>query len=247
MSPRGKLAVVTGGNRGLGLAITRKLASEGCDVVIAHARDESRAASVVRELSVLPGKVTSVRADVGAATEVDDLLDGIRERHGGLDIFVHNAATYHPMTTSTPDADACAADMRVALGPFLHGIKKLADLFPESAGRIVVVSSLGARAVIPGYVGLGMAKAALENLVRYLAVDLAVRGVTVNAVAGGKLDEREEQGDDPISAMVATRTPTGRLARREELADAVFLLCQDEAAALRGQVLTVDGGLSLLA
>ncbi|MEV7553308.1 SDR family oxidoreductase [Amycolatopsis sp. NPDC089917] len=247
MSLRGKVAVVTGGNRGLGLAITRKLASERCDVIIAHAQDDTGAAAVVRALSVLPGKVTSVRTDISAAAGVDDLLDGIREKHGRLDVFVHNAATYHPMASSDLDAESCATDMRVALGPFLYGTKKLTDLFPAEGGRVVVVSSLGARSVIPGYVGLGMAKAALENLVRYLAVDLAARGVTVNAVAGGKLDERVEQGDDPISAMVAVRTPTGRLARREELADAVFLLCQAEAAALRGQVLTVDGGLSLLA
>lgn len=247
MSLHGKRALVTGGNRGLGLAITKKLASAGCEVLIVHARDKLGAAASVRELSGLPRKVTSVRADVGSADEVDGLLDGIRENLGGLDIFVHNAATYHPMPVSALDPDSCAADMRVALGPFLHGVKKLTDLFPAQGGRIVAVSSLGARSVIPGYVSLGMAKAALENLVRYLAVDLATHGVTVNAVAGGKLDEREEQGDDPISAMVATRTPTGRLALREELADAVFLLCLAEAGALRGQVITVDGGLSLLA
>ncbi|MFE9355160.1 SDR family NAD(P)-dependent oxidoreductase [Streptomyces olivaceoviridis] len=235
---RGKVALVTGGTRGLGRVIAERLARAGCRVVACHLRDEPA--------EPLPDGVTAVRADVTRSDAVVSLVETVGRRHGRLDFFVHNAVAFHPMSASDLDANACARDMEVALGPFVHGIGPLAGLLAASGGRIVVVSSTGGSAVVPRYVSLGMAKAALEHLVRYLAVELAPRGVAVNAVACGKLDEGEPADAGPNARIVA-RTPLGRLVTRAELADTVSLLCHPRAGALHGQVITVDGGLSLLA
>jgi enoyl-[acyl-carrier protein] reductase III len=138
--------------------------------------------------------------------------------------------------------------MATALDPLLYAAPELVAAMAGGPGRVVAVSSLGARSVVPRYVGLGVAKAALESLVRYLAADLAGHGIAVNAVTTAKLDKGGAAKVNPeaVKALVA-RTPAGRLTRPEDLADAVALLCTDEAAWIHGQVLTVDGGSGLRA
>jgi enoyl-[acyl-carrier protein] reductase III len=112
-------------------------------------------------------------------------------------------------------------------------------------GRIIAVSSNGARMAAPAYASLGMAKAALESLVRYLAVELAPKGITVNAVSTAKIDKGPDTPAPEVAAMLAGRTPAGRLTTPRDVAGIVALLCTDEAAWLQGQVITADGGLSL--
>jgi enoyl-[acyl-carrier protein] reductase III len=242
----GKVVLVTGATRGLGLAVARKLCTAGCEVLLNYAHDDAAAEEAARSLAGLGGKAYPARADVSQPDEVAQLLDGIRRTHGQLDVLVHNAAAFHRMPATAPDADHCERDRAVALGPLLHGIGQLAELLP-AGGRIIAISSSGAGAVVPGYVSLGMAKAALESLVRYLAADLARRGITVNTVAAGKLDKGTGADPDGIAARIAARTPAGRLTVPEDVADVVALLCRREAGWIHGQVITVDGGLGLLA
>ena len=109
------------------------------------------------------------------------------------------------------------------------------------------MSSSGARRVVDGYLGLGMAKAALESLVRYLAVELAPTGVAVNAVSTAKVDKGTDDPRPDLVRTLAARTPAGRLTTPEDVASVVALLCTDEAGWLQGQVITVDGGLALRA
>jgi enoyl-[acyl-carrier protein] reductase III len=242
-----RVALVTGASRGLGRAIARKLCASGAHVLLNYVSDDAAAATALAELSGLAGTAELLKGDVRDPDGVVQLLDAVGAAHGGLDILVHNAATWRPMAAAAHDPAAFAAEQQLALGPLLNGAPQLAKLMAGRPGRIVAVSSNGAHSVIPGYVGVGVAKAALESLVRYLAVEFAPSGVTVNAVATAMLDKGPETLNQPIARFLAGRTPAGRLSTPADVADFVALLCTDEAAWVQGQVITVDGGLGLLA
>lgn len=241
----GRTAVVTGATRGLGLATARALCAAGCRVLVTYAHDEAAAQVALASLADLPGTAAAARADVNDAAAMTALMERTAEEFGHLDVFVHNVSSLHPMTAAAADPAGVRADLGTALDPLLHGAGVLAGLMKERGGRIVACSSLGARAVVPHYTSLGVAKAALESLVRYLAVELAPLGIAVNAVASAKLDT----GRPPTAAeqRLARRSPSGRLTRPEDVADVIALLCTDQARWIRGQVITADGGLSLLA
>lgn len=215
-------------------------------MLINYAYDDAAAEAAVRVLEQSGGKAWPVRAEVGDAEEVRGLFDETERRYGGLDVFVHNAVSFHPMPTAPPNVELSTLDNAVALGPLLHGAERLGELLGAGRGRIIAISSRGARSTIPGYLSLGMAKAALENLVRYLAVEFAGRGITVNAVAPGRLAKKSGPAEAEIIARVTARTPAGRLTTAEDVADIVALLCRDEAAWLHGQVIAVDGGIGLM-
>ena len=239
----GRAAVVTGGTRGLGLAIAATLYHRGAEVLLGYCEDEAQAEKALAELP----RAHTIRADVSTAEGTGKLLDEAGRLFGTLDFFVHNAVTLHPMPASAPVSDDLGADAAVVLGPLVHGAARLGALLAAPGGRIVAISSTGAQAVIPRYFSLGVAKAGLESVVRYLAVDFARRGITVNALAPGKLDEGPDAPDREIAARVAARTPAGRLTTPDEVAAMVAALCGPDSGALTGQVLTLDGGLGLLA
>ena len=159
---------------------------------------------------------------------------------------MHNAASFHPMPAVGADAQTALADVSIAITPLLRHAPRLAELM-AGGGRIVAVSSTGAGRVVPAYLAQGMAKAALQSAVRYLAVELAARGIAVNAVATTKLDKGPDTPGRQALAAIAARTPGGRATTPADVAAAVALLCTDEAGWIQGQVLTVDGGLSLKA
>ncbi|MFD1078988.1 SDR family oxidoreductase [Longispora fulva] len=237
MDLRGRTALVTGGTRGLGLAIARKLCASGCDVYVNYARSEADAARAVAELAGLPGVATLLRGD---ARRPEALLAGLDR----LDVYVHNISSFHPAPDGLPTLPDLRADLAMAVEPLLGAVLPLRDLMAGGLGRVIAVSSVGARRVVPAYANLGVAKAALESLVRYLAVELAGQGIAVNAVSTSKLDKG---GDGAAERMLASRTPAGRLSTPADVADVVALLCADEAAWIHGQVITADGGLGLRA
>jgi enoyl-[acyl-carrier protein] reductase III len=240
----GRIALVTGGTRGLGLAIARKLCACGCDVILGYGSSDEDAAHALRSLDGLKGSASAIRADLRAPDSVPELLQTVRERHGRLDVFVHNAATWTPMPATGADHAALHQDIATAVDPLLHAAARLPALMPPG-GRVVAVSSTGAHQVVPGYVSLGLAKAALESLVGYLAVELSGHGIVVNAVSTAKLDKDPGAAKGLVEAALAARTPAGRLTVPSDVADVVALLCTDEAAWLRGQVVVADGGLCL--
>ncbi len=239
----GKLALVTGGSRGLGRAVARKLCAGGADVLLNYSRDEIAAHEAVKSLAELRGTARAVRADVADPEVFAALLTEIQRDHRCLDILVHNAATFRPMTVDEPDPDQIARDQALTVGPLLYGAPAVAKLMTSGSGRVVAVTSSGARSAVPGYLSLGLAKATLESLVRYLAVAWAGLGIAVNAVSTAKLDKGDAA--DRAGQILGARTPGGRLTRPEDVADVVALLCTAEAGWLQGQVVTVDGGLGL--
>ncbi|GHK04158.1 SDR family oxidoreductase [Streptomyces sp. NPDC003753] len=241
----GRTALVTGATRGVGLAIARKLSTCGVDVLLNYAQDEENAQRALKELAGLPGRVHAVKADV--TDDFDALCDEAGRRFGHLDILVHNTSYFRPAPTLATGPALVDRSLAVALHPLLAAAARLAELMEGRSGRIVTVSSIGARRVVPRYAAAGVAKAALESLVRYLAVELAGRGIAVNAVAAAKVDKGDGTVPPGIAEAITARTPGGRLTTPEDVADAVSLLCTDEAGWLQGQVVTVDGGLSLVA
>jgi enoyl-[acyl-carrier protein] reductase III len=245
----GRLALVTGGTRGIGLAIAARLCAAGVTVHLAYARSVQDAAAAAERLAGLKGGAVPVRCDVTVPGALGELIGGLAQRAGGLDILVHNVSSWHPTTLTAGGWEAVSADLATALRPLTDAAPVLPAAMGGRPGRVVAVSSAGARSVAPGgYASLGIAKAALEAAVRYLAVELAPHHVAVNAVSTAKVDK-----DDPAPAQramvarLAARTPGGRLTTPADVASAVALLCTDEAGWIRGQVVTVDGGLSLLA
>jgi enoyl-[acyl-carrier protein] reductase III len=240
----GRAALVTGATRGLGLAVAAKLHASGAAVALSYSRSEDDAARAVKGLSDDGSRVLPVKADVSRPDSWPRLLDEASAAFGRLDILVHSAASWRPMSAVAADLPALHEDLSAALDPLLLAAPAIRQAMP-GGGRIVAVSSSGARSVVPGYVSLGLAKAALESLVRYLAVDLAPAGITVNAVSTAKLDKGPATPRPEMARALAARTPAGRLTTPADLADAIALLCTDEAAWVQGQVITVDGGLSL--
>ncbi|MGI8694475.1 MAG: SDR family oxidoreductase [Geodermatophilaceae bacterium] len=240
----GKVAVVTGASRGLGRAIARTLCASGCHVLLNYAHSAEVAAQTVAELSGLRGTAAAIQGDVREPEALAVLLGRVQTEHDRLDIFVHNAATFRPMLALAPDPEAFHREQQLALNPLLYGAPTLAKTMPDG-GRVIAISSNGARGVIPNYVATGVAKAALESLIRYLAVDFGPLGITVNAVATALLDKGPDTTNPEIAGFLGSRTPNGRLTTPDDVADVVGLLCTPQARWLQGQVITVDGGLGL--
>ena len=245
----GKVALVTGGGRGIGRAISLAFAERGANVVISYLRRRERAEETCALLEEHTVKALAVRANAGNAEQTDALFDLVGETFGRLDIFVSNAATGVMDSLERLDERAWSWTMDANARALFLGAKRAAGLM-ESGGRIVALSSGGAARVLPGYAIVGASKAAIESLCRYLAVELGPRGITVNAVSPGVVDtealqhfpRHKEMLDDAL-----VRTPVGRLAAPEDVARSVSFLTSADASMITGQTLVIDGGASLLA
>ena len=246
MNPgNGRSVVVTGGTRGIGKTIALRLASEGATrVVLGYMRNDQAAEVAAEEVRQSGAEPVLVRGNVASDKVIAELAS-----HGPYAVVVHNAATgVIKPALETEDkhwdwtlnanarallslARACAPDM-------------------ESGSTIVAISSLGAQRVLENYVLVGTSKAALESVVRYLAVELAPRGIRVNAVSAGVVETEALDHFPNREEMLhsgKTRTPAGRLVEPDDIADAVAFLCSPDAEMVRGHTLIVDGGFSLLA
>lgn len=242
----GKIALVTGGGRGIGRAVSLRLAERGANVVIAYLRKRGAAEEACREIEDHGTKATAVRANVGEEDDIDRLFGSVEEMYGRLDVFVSNAATGVIRGVRDLDARAWEWTMNANARALLLGARR-AERLMSDGGSIVAMSSLGARRVMPGYAVVGASKAAVEALVRYLAVEFSPT-VRVNAVSPGVVDTNALTffGDkDAIVGRARDVTPAGELATPEDVASAVMFLTSAAAAKVTGQILTIDGGAEL--
>jgi len=245
---QGKVAFVSGGTRGIGLAIAERLAERGASVVISYFRSRQSAREAEAKLAAYGVECYAHRANMGNHDQIPGIFEKIKERFGKLDIMISNAAL--GLYTSLLDIDDKAWDlsMHTNARAFLHCIQIGAGIMPDHA-RIVTLSSLGSIRYIPGYSAIGVSKAALENIVRYAAIELAPRQITVNCVSGGFIDTsalRVFPNYDKRRREVEGRTPFGRIGKPEEVADVVVFLAGPKASWITGQTVIVDGGYSLM-
>ncbi|MEM8960939.1 MAG: SDR family oxidoreductase [Acidobacteriota bacterium] len=245
----GKIVLITGGSRGIGRAIALRLARETPEhVVITYCTQIEAAREVVAALESLGVAASATRVDVARPELLDALFDEIRARFGRLDVFVSNAAraTFRPVEELSLRGWQRTQDINTRA--FLLAGRAAAELMRERGGRIVALSSLGGSSVAPDYAALGAAKAAVESLARYMAVEYAPLGINVNVVCGGLVDTESVQSHpeyEALRAKVIARTPAGRLGRPEDIAGAVAMLCGPDSEWIRGQTIVVDGGFSI--
>jgi enoyl-[acyl-carrier protein] reductase III len=243
VSIEGATVFVTGGSRGIGKAIALRFAELGASrVAIGYLRNDRAAEATADELRAKGAEPVLVRGNVSServSREVTEL--------GPIQALVHNAATgvIRPaLETEDKHWDWTHAANARAL---LSLARAAAPRMPEGSS-IVGISSLGSTRVLEDYTLVGTSKAALEALVRYLAVELAPRGIRVNAVSGGVVETEALEHFPQKERMLEwgeKRTPAGRLVEPDDIANAVVFLCSPEAEMIRGHVLVVDGGFML--
>ena len=247
----GKLALVTGGGRGIGRAVALELARCGSDVLINYVRHPDDAHETARLVGSLGRRADVIRANVGDEVHVERMFGEVREHYGYLDILVNNSASgvNRPITELTPHHWDWTLNVN-ARGAWLCARAALPLMQARGGGAVVSLSSLGSRRVMRDYFLVGVSKAALEAVTRYMAVEFAPFGVRVNAVSGGLVETAALKsfswGQDVIDQSRA-RTPAGRLVEPEDIARVVAFLCSDAATMIRGQTIVVDGGFALLA
>jgi len=244
MSFAGASVFVTGGSRGIGKAIALRFAGLGATrVAIGYMRSDAAAEQTAEELEALGAKPILVRGNISSSRVLEEVAE-----LGALDALVHNAATgvikpaletsdKHWDWTLTANTRALLALTRVVAPQMLPG------------ASIIGISSLGSQRVLENYSLVGTSKAALEALIRYLAVELAPLGIRANGVSGGVVDTGalDHFANKDEMLRFGSNNPAGRLVRPEDLADAVAFLCSPAAEMIRGQTLIVDGGYSVRA
>ncbi len=247
MSLEGKLALVTGSGRGIGRAVALKLASQGADIIVNFFRRRDAAEQTARDVEALGVKAKVIRANVGDPAKIDELFDTIGNNFGHLDILINNAASGVGRAVMDLDVKAWEWTMNINARAVLLCAQRAAKLMEGRGGKIISISSLGSFLVLPTYTIVGVSKAALEALTRYLAIELAPKGICVNAVAGSAVETEALKFYIKEQLIPDTRqaTPAGRMVLPEDMANVVAFLCSEEAFMIRGQTIIVDGGTSV--
>jgi enoyl-[acyl-carrier protein] reductase III len=247
----GKTALVTGSGRGIGRAIALYLARNGADVVVNFFRNRPTAEETAAEIKKLGRRALLVKADVGNLDDLNRLFDETFQAFGGLDIFIHNAASGYNRPAMEQKPKGWDWTMNINARSLLFAAQRAVPLMEKhGGGSIVSISSPGSGRVLPDYVVVGASKAALESLTRYLAVELSPLNIIVNAVSPGivetdALKHFESLSDNDFIKKAVAATPAGRLVTPEDVAEVVGFLCTPSASMIRGQVIVVDGGYTL--
>ena len=247
MNFTGKTAVVTGGSRGLGRAVCLELAADGANVVLCYAGNKNAANETVAACEVLGARAVAVRCNVADSGEVKALMDAAVQTFGRIDILVNNAGiTRDGLLMMMKEADFDAVIDTNLKGTFLCMKAVSRQMMKQRYGRIVNLSSVVGLRGNAGQVNYAASKAGVIGMTKSLARELASRGVTVNAVAPGFM-ATDMTAAMPEAAKTTTLStiPIGRMGAAEDIAKAVAFLASEEAGYITGQVLAVDGGMSM--
>ena len=245
-----KVALITGASRGIGRAIATRLSQMGAHIVVNYVRNEQAALETVASLSGNGSKAIPFQANVGDPKAMNDLVDATLGEFGKIDILVHNAAMGAFKPVHKLKVNQWELSMDINAKAFLLLTQKVLPSMEEaSEGNIIAISSLGAHRFIPNYGAIGVSKAALETLVKYLAAELAPKGIRVNCVSGGPVETdalKSFSRYEELKQEVIQKTPAGRIGEPDDLARVVAFLASPESRWIYGQTLVADGGLSLL-
>lgn len=249
MKTHEKFLFISGGSRGIGRAIALAEAKKDLTIFINYLRDDEAAERTKMDAEKKGARVLLVRGNVGDPDDIISMFESVKKNCGRLDFLVHSAAlgVFKPVTQlRVKDWDL---SLDVNAKALLLLAQAASPLMKENGGKIVAISSLGAHRYTPDYGAIGISKAALENLVRYLAVELAPLRIRVNAVSGGLVDTDSLKQFPHVEAMkkeFSSRTPAKRVAQPEDIAAVASFLLGPGSDWIYGQTLIADGGYSLI-
>lgn len=244
----GQVALVTGGSRGIGRATALRLAEAGADVVINYITSQSAAAAVAKEIQQMGRQAATVKADVAEPEDIAAMMDFVRERFARLDILVSNAASggFRQLMDATPRHFEAAMNTNVRALLLLVQSARIMLERSEGRAKVIAVSSHGSHKALPAYGLIGASKAALESLVRHLALELGNKGVNVNCVLAGLVETDSTRvlpnSNDFFEAVNQRRMMAGRPLTARDVADAVLFLASPLSDLVQGSTLTIDGG-----
>lgn len=246
----GKNAVITGSGRGIGRGIALSLARRGCNVAVNFFRHREDAEQTAAEAEALGVKAAIIKANVAKEDEIRGLVDEAARQLGSVDIFVGNAASGVLKPITEIDAKAWDWTLNINARSILFGAQAAVPYMRRQGwGRIITITSIGSRRVFPEYGVVGVSKAAIEAVTRYLAVELARENIIANCISPGvvltgALDFFPRR--DAMIAHAEQNTPAGRLVTPEDVGNVTAWLCSEEARMIVGQTIELDGGYSLV-
>jgi 3-oxoacyl-[acyl-carrier protein] reductase len=245
MSPlANKVALVTGGSRGIGAAIAKRLAADGASVAITYAKDSTAAAAVVTAIEHAGGKAVAIRADAADTEAVKGAVEETIATYGRLDVLVNNAGTAIPKTFEETTVDEMDRMIDINVRGTLAATQAALKYLP-SGGRIIMIgSAVGERVVTPGLVAYSATKGAVKMLTQALSRELGSRGITVNNVQPGPIDTDLNPAAGEWAVPQKAATALGRYGRVDEVAAVVAFVAGPESSYVTGANLTVDGGMN---
>ncbi len=247
----GKTALITGSGRGIGSAIAIHFAELGADIIVNYVHNQQPADDTAEEISMIGRKALVVRANVGKTEGLEKLFKEVESEFGKLDFFISNAASGFNRPVMEQKESGWEHTLSVNAKAFLFGAQLAAPLMDKAGGgKMVAITSSGAERVLPDYVAVGASKAALNSLVRYLAVELAPRNIVVNGIAPGIVETEALKHfafmkDKGVLSRAVANTPAGRLVTPRDVAEVAAFLCSPAADMICGQIIVVDGGYTL--